>query len=66
MAFKELVTCLRFAALMRNETDCTASKIVDIIDSDYQKLKLFHTDADLQMCIGCKISLFLSRQNGLE
>ena len=51
-AFREFVTCLRLAAVTRGENDCTATKIVEIIDSDYQKFNLFTKDADIATCIG--------------
>ena len=56
-AFREFVTCLRLAALTREENDCTATKIVEIIDNDYQKFSLFKRDTDIAACIGGNNSL---------
>ena len=48
------MTCLRLAAVTRGENDCTATKIVEIIDNNHQKFNLFTEDADIATCIGGK------------
>ena len=47
----KFVTCVRLFALSKNQENCTAIRIKEIITADYFRLDLFNKTADVDMCL---------------
>ena len=47
----DFLTCVRLMALSKNEENCTASRIKEIIAEDYFKLGLINRTSNIDMCM---------------